>query len=541
LLSAVALVLLITCANVANLLLARAAKRTREIAVRRALGASERRLMRQMLTESLLLGLIAGGFGSLLAMAGLHGLKLLMPVDTPRLAEAVVHGSSFLLVAGLSILTSLIFGLAPALRLRASHLQQSLKANEANQSSTREQFRISSILVVGQVALGVIVIVGAGLLLHSLWRLLHVDPGFNTAKIVTARVPLDGDACGEKDVKRKCTAFFHTLLERAQGIPGVQDVALVSTLPMKGYDEGFPYDIEDHPRSPRQSPDQGSSRTVSPSYFHLLGIQLLRGRLLNETDEGGNSHAVVINKEMADHYWPSQNPVGKRIEWLGEESQKGVLDSNAFTVVGVVSNTRHESLDVGPGYEMYVPMAQGLVGAEMSIMLSSADTADSTANAVRGLVHSVDPTVPVLDIQALTEVVQVSAKSQRSLTILLFAFAVLALGVGMIGVYSLIAYMVNCRTREMGIRLALGATRSQIVSLVLRQGIFLVGAGCIVGLAIAAMAGRLLRSFLFATSPLDPVAFALVPILLMILAVVAAWEPARRAASIQPMESLRSE
>ena len=539
--AAVALLLLITCANVANLMLARAAGRTREIAVRSALGASGRRLMRQMLTESLLLGLLAGGLGSLLAAGGLHALKGMLPAETPRLAEAGLHPHSFLLIAGLSVATGLLFGLAPALRVQASAVAQALKANEMAQSSTREQFRFASMLVVGQVALAVVVIVGAGLLLHSFWRLVHVDPGFRTAGVVTARVALADSACGDNDAGRRCTAFFHSLLERSQTLPGVQDAAVVSTLPMTGYDEGYAFDVEDHSRSPRQTPDQGSSRTVSPGYFHLLGVRLLRGRLLNQEDEAGTSRAVVVNQQMADRYWPGQNALGKRVEWVGKEGRQGVLDKGAFTIVGVVSNTRHESLDTGPGYEMYVPMAPGLVGAEMSLLWRSAASAEGKADAMRGLVHSLDPSVPVLDMQALEDVVQVSASSERSLTMLLFAFAGLALGVGMVGVYSLIAYTVHCRTREMGIRLALGATRSQIAMLVLRQGLTLVGTGCLLGLAAAAMAGRLLRSFLFATSPLDPAAFALVPVLLLVLAVVAASEPARHAARIEPMESLRGE
>ncbi len=541
LLSAVALILLITCANVANLMLARAQTRTHEVAVRGALGASPRRLMRQMFTESLTLGLLSGGLALLVALAGLRILTLLLPADTPRLAGASLSPASLFLIAALSIVTSLLFGLAPAMRLRPLKLQHALRTSQANQSPSRQQFRLSSLLVVGQVALSVIVIVGAGLLLHSLWRLLHVDTGFETSNIVTARIPLDPAACADQDAARKCSAFFTTLLERAQALPGVHQAALVSNLPMTGFDQGFAYDLEDHPRSPQQSPDQGSSRTVSPAYFHLLGISLLRGRLLDLADQSGTSHAVVINKEMADHYWPAQNPIGKHLEWVGLEARQGVLDANAFTVVGVVGNTRHEAFDQAPGNEMYVPMAPTLLTPEMSLLLNSSATPQSQSIAIRNLVHSLNPTVPVLDIQALNEVVNLSAKSQRSLTILLLAFAALAVSVGTIGVYSLITCMVNSRTRELGIRLALGATRAQIISLVLRQGLILATAGCLLGLTIAALSSHLLNSFLFATSPLDPLAFAAVPVLLLLLALIAAWQPARKAASIQPMDSLRAD
>jgi predicted permease len=538
LLCAVALVLLIACANVANLLLARAAARTREIAVRGALGATAGRLVRQMLTESLLLGLLGGGVGVVFAECGLHGMKLLLPAETPRLTEIGLDGSSIAFVAGLAIMTSLLFGLVPALRLRKPDLQRGLHVNQAG---GRARFRMPSILVIGQVALGVVVVIAAGLMLHSLWRLTHVDPGFRTNNLVTARVSLDSNACGDGDATGRCGNFYRDLLERAQGMAGVEGAALVSSLPMHGYDEGFPYDVEDHPRPPRQSPDQGSSRTVSSEYFQLLGIRLMHGRLLNDADRAGTSHAIVINQRMAERYWPGQNPLGKRIEWLGMERQQGALDGNAFAVVGVVSDTRHESFDTEAGSEMYTPMTPTLTGAEMSLVVESTETESTMSEEIRRLVASIDRSVPVSEVQALQVVVQDSARSQRSLTILLLAFALLALGVGMIGVYSLVAYMVNCRTREMGIRLALGATRAQLVRLVLRYGMMLAGVGCVLGVAVTAVVSRWLRSFLFATSPLDPAAFAAVPVLLIILTVVATLGPARRAARIQPVEALRAE
>jgi predicted permease len=535
---AVALVLLIACANVANLMLARAAARTREIAVRGALGATAGRLVRQMLTESMLLGLLGGGAGVVFALCGLYGMKLLLPAETPRLAEVGLHGSSIAFVAGLSLVSSLFFGLAPALRLRRTDLQRGLRISPAG---GRESFRMSSILVIAQVSLGVVVVLVAGLMLHSLWRLTHVDPGFRTNDMITARISLDSNACGDGDAAGRCRNFYRDLLERVQGMPGVQEAALVSSLPMQGYDEGFPYDVEDHPRSPRQSPDQGSSRTVSSGYFRLLGIRLMRGRLLNDADSAGTSHAIVINQRMAEHYWPNRDPLGKRIEWLGMERQQGVLDANAFTVVGVASDTLHESFDTEAGNEMYTPMAPARISEEMSLIVESTRTASEMSEEIRQVVASIDRSVPVSEVQALRTVVQDSARSQRSLTILLLAFALLALGVGMIGVYSLVAYMVSCRTREMGIRLALGANRAQLVRLVLGNGIMLAGLGCVLGVAVAAVLSRWLRSFLFETSPLDPVAFAAVPVLLTILTVAAAWGPARRAARIQPMEALRAE
>jgi predicted permease len=539
--AAVALVLLIACANVAHLMLARAAARSREIAVRSALGATARRLVRQVLTESLLLGIVAGAVGIGLAQLVLTGLKSLLPADTPRLADVGLHAGTLLFIAGLSLGTSLLFGLAPALRLRPRRLQDALKSNATAHSAGREHFRLSGLLVTGQIALATVVILVAGLLLHSLWRLVHVDLGFQTAHLLTARVALDENACAGKDSHLTCANFYGSLLDRLRHTPGVEQAALVSALPMRGFDEGFPFDVEDHPRPARQSPDQGSSRTVSPGYFPLLGIRLLHGRLLNDNDANGTTRAMVINEQMATRYWPGQDPIGKHIEWLGLEAQQGVLDNGAFTVVGVVSNTRHESFDVQSGIEMYTPPAPGILESAMSLVVSTRSDSSAAAAAIRRAVNALNPAAPVYEVQSLATVVDDSAKSQRSLAILMLAFANLAVGVSMAGVYSLVAYMVNCRTREMGIRLALGANRRQLITLVLRQGLVLSIAGAALGLTTAALLGHWLQSFLFATSPLDPLAFLAVPVLLALLAILATWLPAQRAASINPTNALRAE
>ncbi len=539
--AAVALVLLIACANVAHLMLARAAARSREIAVRSALGATARRLVRQVLTESLLLGLVAGAVGIALAQLVLAGLKSLLPADTPRLADVGLHPGTLIFIAGLSLATSLLFGLAPALRLRPRRLQDALKSNATAHSAGREHFRLSGLLVTGQIALATVVILVAGLLLHSLWRLVHVDPGFQTANLLTARVALDANACADQGAHRTCANFYATLLDRLQHTPGMERAALISSLPMRGFDEGFPYDVEDHPRPPRQSPDQGSSRTVSPSYFSLLGIRLLHGRLLNEADTTSATRVIVINEQMATKYWPGQDPVGKHIEWLGLEAKQGVLDSSAFTVVGIVSNTRHESFDTESGVEMYTPPTPALLEPAMSLIVSTRTDAAAAASAIRRAVYALNPAVPVYEVQSLATVVGNSAQSQRSLTTLMLAFGILALGVSMAGVYSLIAYMVNCRTREIGIRLALGANRRQLIALVLRQGLTLSIAGAAIGLTTAALLGHWLQTFLYNTSPLDPIAFLAVPLLLALLAILAAWIPAQRAASINPTTALRAE
>ena len=536
---AVGLVLLIACANVANLMLAKAASREREMAIRGALGASGGRLVSQLLVESVLIGMLAGAAGLSIAWGTLRGLTLILPADTPRIADIGLHWHVFVFAAVASVLTGIVFGLVPALKMASPDLQQTLRSGSLSVIGKGASFRASMALVVGQIALSVVVITTAGLLLHSLYGLSRVNPGFDTNRVITAEVSLDATACRQTG---HCQNFFNEVVRQAQGIPGIQSAALVSSLPMNGPGLNFVFDAEGHPREAREESNKAAGRTVSTDYFSLIGLRLLRGRLLTDADQAGTSRAVVVNQRLAETLWPNQDPIGKHVESVIDEKIPGAFNAGiASIVVGVVSNTHHDDLQAAFDDEVYLPMTIKGESPVMSILLRSPLPASQLASLLRKTVASIDPYAPVTRVRTLNEVVASSVSATRALTFLLLGFGALAVAVGAVGVYSLIAYIVNWRTREIGIRLALGATRWEILSLVFRQSILLSLLGSVVGLGIAFGASRLLRNFLFEVNPLDPVTFCAVPFLMLLLAIIAAWIPAQRAASIDPIVALRSE
>jgi len=548
--AAVGLILLIACANVANLMLARAAGREREMAIRGALGASGGRLIRQLLSESVLLGALAGMVGLGVASASLRIFVRLLPADTPRLSDAGLHWSVFLFAAGVSVLTGFLFGLIPAMKMASPNLRDALHSGSRSVAGKASQFRLSMVLVVGQIALSVVVITAAGLILHSLYSLLQVNPGFRTDRIVTAEVSMDATACPDRTTAStpvtsatgRCQVFFETLLDHMRGIPGTENAALTDSLPLSGRDDNYVYDAENHPREARQGALLATGRTVSPSYFATLGTRLVRGRLIENQDASGASRAAIINERMAQRLWPHQDPLGRHIINVNDEPTPTVWNPNAaLVVVGVVSNTHEGSLAGGFGDEVYLPMTAADEQPVMYILLRTQLTTEQAAQGLRRAVAEIDPLVPVTHVRTLNEVVSASISAPRSLAILLLGFGGLAVVIGAVGVYSLIAYIVSWRTREIGVRLALGARRWQIVGAVVRQSLLLAAAGSVAGLAAAAASARLLQSFLFQVSPVDPITFCAVPLMMGVLALAAAWLPARRAASVDPMEALRSE
>ena len=537
---AVGLILLIACANVANLMLARATSREREMAIRGALGASATRIIRQLLVESVILGALAGIVGLVLAAVSLRALTGMLPADTPRLADIALHWPVFLFAAVASVMTGIFFGLVPAIRMASPNFEQTLRSGSKGIAGKASHARISTLLVMGQIGLSVLVITAAGLMLHSLYSLSRVNPGFRTDRMVTAEVALDATACRQQG---RCQSFFRDLLDKAKGIAGVESVALTDLLPMSnGSDVNYPFDAEDHPRQPRQEGQDGTARIVSTGYFDTAGLSLIRGRLLTDSDQSGGSRAVVINQQMAQSLWPNQNPIGMHVEYMADEPTPGLLDPNvASVVVGVVSNTHHDGLGAGFDDELYLPMTEKNERPTMTILLRSQTGTAETAASLRRVVAEIDPLVPVTRVRTMDEVVAASTSSSRSLTLLLLGFAFLAVSVGAVGVYSLIAYTVSWRTREFGIRMALGARRRDVVMMIVRQSFLLAVGGSVAGLVVAAISGRLLKQFLFEVSPLDPLTFVGVPVLMLLIAVLAAWVPARRAASIDPMKALRTE
>ena len=545
---AVGLILLIACANVANLMLARAAGREKEIAVRSALGATGSRLIRQLLAESVVLGSVAGLVGLLAAAASLQALVTLLPADTPRLVDVSLQWPVFVFAAIASVVTGVLFGLIPALRMASPNLRESLHSGSRTVAGKAGQFRVSMMLVMGQIALSVVVITAAGLMLHSLWSLSQVDPGFRTDRIVTAEVSLDASTCPNPRITPgapppgRCAAFFGALIDRLRGVAGAEDVAMTGSLPLGGQYGSFVYDAEGHPRDPRQGAFMATGRAVTPDYFATLGMSLERGRLLEQQDASGTSRAVVISQSMADRLWPHQNPLGRHLIDVGDEPQPTVWDPKAaVTVVGVVNNTHDGSLAEGFGNEAYFPLSPANEQPVMYVVLRTRASTLETASAIRRAVAGVDSQVPVTRVRTLNEVVAASESAPRSLTFLLLAFGGLAVVIGGVGVYSLIAYIVSWRTREFGIRLALGAQRWQIVQGVVRQSLTLALGGCVLGLTAAAFVAQLLRSFLFGVHAVDPLTFGAVALLMIGLALAAAWIPARRAASVDPMKTLRME
>ena len=537
--SAVGFILLIACANVANLMLARAAAREREMALRGALGATSGRLIRQLLSESILVGALAGVAGLLAASASLRGLVLLLPSDTPRLNEISLHAPVFLFAAAASLVAGFLFGLIPAIKMSTPNLQKGLHTTSRGATGKASQFRVSTALVVSQIGLSVVVITAAGLLLRSLYSLSKVDPGFQTERVITAEVSMDATACRQQG---RCDAFFQTLLGNAQAIPGIDSIALTDSLPLSGRDNNYVYDAEGHPRDARQNAQLATERIVSTDYFRTLGMRLTRGRILTAQDASGASHAAVINQRMAERLWPQQNPLGRHILSVVDESTPAVWNNDAAAViVGVVSNTHGSGLADGFADEVYLPMTNTREQPVMDVLLRTRTSPTEAADALRRVVKQTDPLVPVTRVRSLNEVVSASVSASRSLAILLLSFGALALLIGGVGVYSLIAYIVSWRTREIGIRLALGAMRWQIVGAIVRQSLLLAVGGSAVGLIVAALLMRFLRSFLFGVSVLDPITFCAVPAVMFLLALGAAWIPARRAASVDPMETLRNE
>ena len=537
--AAVGLILLIARANVANLMLARAAGRQREIAIRGAMGASAKRLVRQLLSESVVLGLLSGAVGLATAALSMKALVTFLPADTPRIAEVGLRWPVFVFAAAMSLITGFLFGLIPALQMARRDLRDSLQSGSRGVAGRTGQFRTSMLLVVGQIGLSVVVLTFAGLMLRSLWSLSQVDPGFRPQRVITAEVALDATACQSKG---HCNGFFETLLQRLNGAPGVQSVALADTLPLGAQQNGYAYDAENHPRDPHQGALVATSRLVSPSYFSTLGLTLIRGRLLDNQDISGSSRAAVISQSMANHLWPHESAIGKHLLGVGDEPQPAVwAPNNAITIVGVVNNTHEGGLADSFGDELYLPLTPAREQPVLYVLMRSQSTTQAAVGELRNTVASLNPAVPVTRVRSMNEVIAATQASSRAVTLLLLAFGALALAIGGIGVYSLIAYIVSWRTREIGIRIALGAPRWQIIKAVVSQSLFLAISGSAAGLVTAGLLGRLLRSFLFDVKAVDPITYSAIPLLMIVLALLASWVPAMRAAAVDPIKTLRME
>jgi putative ABC transport system permease protein len=526
-LGAVGFVLLIACANVANLLLARASARQREIAIRYALGASRGRIIRQLLTESALLGLIGGATGFLLAFWGVPLLVSSLPADMPRVEEIAVDRWMLAFTLAVSVFTGVCFGLVPAIQASRSTVQTSLKIEE--RGATAPLGRASSLLVIGEVAIAVLLVIVAVLLIRSFTALLRVDPGFRTERIVTARVtPPDIRYRRDENVR----VFYDSLLARVAALPGVQSVEAVSHLPLSSRFGSFAFEVEGRPHVRGQGAPTTGIRNVTLGYLRTMGVPLLKGRPLAGTDRENTPLVAVINETMARRHFAGVDPIGRRFRELSREAWT--------TVVGVVGDVRHEGLDEAAGLEVYRPFAQVPV-RDMSLVIRMSGDPSPLAASLRAAVAEIDATVPISDVRTADQILARSVAAWRFTTFLHGAFALVALTLAAIGIYGVLSYAVSRRSREIGVRMALGAGRADVLRMVLGQALLLAATGTIGGVVAAFAVTRLLKTLLFEVSPTDVVTFTVVPLLLAAVACLAAYIPASRATRVDPTIALRLE
>jgi predicted permease len=531
LLAAVGFIVLIAGANVGNLLLMRAAGRRREIAVRTALGASRRRVVAQMLVESVVLALGGATAGVALGAVGVRVLRASLPADTPRLASITLDGAVLAVCATLAILIGIAFGLAPALVASRGAAQEALRgargvAGRAGGERTR------GALVVAEVALTLVLVIGAGLMMRTLWSLSHVDAGFRADGVLTLRVQPSGDRYNTND---KRVQYVRTLLDRLAVLPGVQSTGMIHHLPLAGYAWYANIDLEGHGRAPNEAPLRSGWRVIEGDYFKTMGIPLVRGRAFSAADTRAATPVVIVNEAFARAAWPGEDPIGKR--FTAGNATRG---SSAVTVVGVVGDVRHVSLDARPEPELYRPHAQTPMGAVTLVLLTSGDPL-VLAGLARQAVSAIDANVPISDARSMGQVMAESVARPRLIMSLLLVFAGVGLILGVVGVYGVIAYAVGERRREIGVRIALGAEPGRVARAVLVQGVRYAAIGVAMGLAGAFAVTRVMRTLVFGVSTTDPLTFVGLSLFLVVVAALASYLPARQAARTDPMVALRAD
>ncbi len=533
LLGVVGCVLLIACANVTNLLLARTSTRHREVAIRTALGASRARIISQFLIESVMLALVGGALGVLLALWGVDLLVAAGPRDIPRLHEASLDWRVLAFTLTLSLLTGVLSGLAPALRATDTDLNESLKEGGRSLSTSFSRQRLRSLLVVSEVALALVLLVGAGLMLKSFRRLLQVDPGFNPERVLTMDLSLMPERYAEPTRK---LVFYDQLLERTRRVPGVEAASLTSALPLSGSIFGGPVSIEGRLLDLAAAmPPRAYLRTVAPDYFRVMSITLRQGRDLNAQDAAQAVPVVVVNEALAHNFFPTGDAIGQRIKLGAPQNPRPWLQ-----IVGIVGDVRADGLDTAATPEMYVPYAQNTM-SDMTLVVRTTNDPAASAAAVRAEAQALDQTQPVYHVRTMRQLLAASLAQRRFNMLLLGAFALVAFVLAVSGVYGVISYTVAQRTHELGVRLALGAQTRDVLRLVVTQGLQLVLAGVAAGLLAAFALSRVLNSLLYDVSATDPATFATVALLLIAPAFVACYVPARRATKVDPLIALRYE
>jgi putative ABC transport system permease protein len=535
-LGAVAIVLLIACANIAGLLLARASARQRELAVRRALGSGRARLARLLLTESVVLSLCGGALGLLLAVWGVDLLISLVPEGLPRISEIAISGRVIAFTFGASIATGILFGIAPALQFSNPDVLSALKDGRSPAARSRRVLRAA--LVVTEFALAMVLLVGAALLVRSFWRLQHVETGFDGRNVLTARLWLPQPNKPETGKYYSGTArlaFFDEVLRRVRELPGVEDAAAVQSLPLDGGRGGTTITIEGSDSEASGQIPTVAVNLASGNYFNVMGIRLLRGRTFGPEDDAKATPVVIVNQELAQQHFGGADPVGRRVHFGGVQNR-----NRWMTIVGVAGNVLNDRLEQAPRPMVYRPLTQA-TSLSMALAVRTKQDPKRFADAIGRAVRETDPDQPTHSVRTMAEVQAAATASRRFSMQLVGGFACLALLLAAIGIYGVMSYLVSQRTREIGIRMALGARPSSVVGLVVSYALWLAAAGVAVGIAAAASLTKLISGMLFQVSPTDPWTFAAITFTLIVTALLATLTPARRAAHVDPMVALRAD
>jgi putative ABC transport system permease protein len=534
LLGAVGFVLLIACANVANLLLARASERTREFAIRAALGAGRRRIIRQLLTESLALSLVGGAGGLLLSVWSIDLIVALSPGNIPRIEEAGTDAATMVFAMLMTALSALLFGLAPALQLSKPNLNEHLK--EARPSANPLRHRLRSALVVAEIALAMVLLIGAGLLVRSFISLLRTDPGFAADRVVGLQTFI----WDRYTTPQQRATYVEQVLDRLNSVPGVAAAGVTTALPFfeGSMSSSLPFTVEGEARPPAGQEPSAFYTIATNEYFEALGVPLVSGRLFTQFDRGGAPLVILINETMSKRFFPSQDPIGKKILVIG--GQRGQSAPTPSEIVGVVGDLRHEGLDQEPRPEYFRPYPQWLTGSIIFTVRTSAEPA-TLIPTLKARIWEVNSTQPIYQVATLDNLITDSLKARRFSLLLLGSLAALALVLALVGIYGVMSLATRQRTHEIGVRMALGAKSGDVVRLVMAHGLKLALAGVGLGLAGAVAMTRLMRTLLYEVSPTDPMTFIQVALLLMIAAIAACYIPARRATKVDPMIALRYE
>ena len=529
---AVLLVLLIACVNVANLLLARSTIRQRELGLRTALGADRGRLVRQMLTESVVLSCAGGLAGLALAAAFHRGLISLVAnrIAIPRIDQVALDLPVLAFTMAVSIGTGLVFGLLPALTATGT-AGDALREGSRQGTSPRSR-RVLGALVVAEVAISLVLLTGAGLLIRSFMRLQAINPGFRSEGILTARVQVPGTRYNDPV---KSSRFYSDAIARIAAIPGVRSAAAVSFLPMAGLGMATSYYRTDQPTPAAGEAPTTDVRPVTSGFFQTMGIPLLTGRDFTQSDATDSPLVAIVSETVVTRLFAGENPIGKRLQVAIGAPGRGSVE-----IVGVVGDIKMTSLDTETRATVYMPHTQLAIGL-MTLVVRTSTTPESAVKSVAAAVHGIDPELPLADVMTMEEVVDRTMSQPKAVSVLLTAFALMALALAGVGVYGVMAYSVSQRTQEIGVRMALGATAESVFRLILGQALRLIGAGMVIGLVAAAVLTRVLERLLFNTKPLDAATFAITAVVLVVVATLASYVPARRGTRIQPVEALRAE